>query len=54
MYVPRGSGENILSVLEWCLNMEPYERNSLKISMFGAIGDDAFIDEIIKVLKILE
>jgi hypothetical protein len=22
--------------------------------MFGAIGDDAFIDEIIKVLKILE
>ena len=34
--------------------MEPYERNSLKISMFGAIGEDAFIDEIIKVLKILE
>ena len=50
-YTPGGSIMNTLRVCSWCLNMNPNDAGKYKITMLGAVGNDAFKDKIINSLK---
>ncbi len=49
-YIPGGSIQNTLRVTSWCLNMDPNNAKTFKITMLGATGKDSYRNKIIDAL----